>query len=256
MVRSTKSGDVHLLQVPARNVEKYISREEHEQLIAPRLAELYRDVKPVGKRDRPRGLDVHEHRLLESVRRKPACPSSEIYRNAGFANSAGFGIKKRLIKRGYLSEYETNLGRKGRRAMILCLTEKAVKELNLAAGPGRGSFLHKQLQQKLKLVAEGLGFSAVIEESLNGTPEGADIGLAKDGLRIAVEVSVTTKPSHESAHVGRALKAGYGLVILTFLQSEKRDRTEELVKSQYPNEVVERVRFCLANELARVLERI
>lgn len=73
---------------------------------------------------------------------------------------------------------------------------------------------HRYLQMLIKRMAEQRGYKAVIEEQ---TPDGngrVDVGLERDGKKIAFEVSVTTDEAHELQNIRKCLNAGYGKVIV------------------------------------------
>jgi hypothetical protein len=79
---------------------------------------------------------------------------------------------------------------------------------------------HRYLQTLIKKIAESKGFKADIELL---TPDGKgriDVGLEKDGLKIACEVSVTTDATWEVHNIKKCLAAGYDQVILCSSQAK------------------------------------
>ncbi|HUI28927.1 MAG TPA: type IV secretion system DNA-binding domain-containing protein [Candidatus Acidoferrales bacterium] len=73
---------------------------------------------------------------------------------------------------------------------------------------------HRYLQNLIKLTAEDWGYSATIEEP---TPDGkgrVDVGLEREGKKIAFEVCVTTDEVHELKNIKKCLAAGYDKVVV------------------------------------------
>jgi len=86
---------------------------------------------------------------------------------------------------------------------------------------------HRYLQNLVKHMAEERGYRAIIEQP---TPDGqgkVDVGLERDGKKIACEISVTTTSEHELSNIQKCLRAGYDTVILC----SQEKRTLEKVKS-------------------------
>jgi hypothetical protein len=79
---------------------------------------------------------------------------------------------------------------------------------------------HRYLQTLIKKMAEQRAYRAVIEEP---TPDGGrvDVGLEREGKRIAVEISVTTGDTQELHNVEKCIRAGYDPVIVC--SSEKKN---------------------------------
>jgi hypothetical protein len=73
---------------------------------------------------------------------------------------------------------------------------------------------HKYLQNLIKKMVESKGFKAVIEEPVNNGEGRIDVGLSKDELKIAVEISVTNTIGNEVQNVHKCIAAGYQTVIM------------------------------------------
>ncbi len=65
----------------------------------------------------------------------------------------------------------------------------------------------------IKQIAEKNGYRAVIEEEIPEKSGRVDVGLEKDGEKIACEISITTTPEHEFKNIEKCLKAGYNKVL-------------------------------------------
>jgi hypothetical protein len=77
----------------------------------------------------------------------------------------------------------------------------------------QNSSQHRYLQTLIKKMAEQRGYKAVIEEI---TQDGGrvDVGLERDGKRIACEIAITTEDIHELHNIEKCLRAGYDPVIV------------------------------------------
>jgi hypothetical protein len=106
---------------------------------------------------------------------------------------------------------------------------------------GRGGPTHRELQNLIKAKAEALGFHTTLEQSVLGGKGSVDVALEKSGLRIACEISITTRVEHEVGNVLKCLEAGFPHVALI---SNDADRLRQIGSA-----VRERV---AENEFARV----
>ena len=109
------------------------------------------------------------------------------------------------------------------------------------------------MQSELKKRIEQLGFVTVIEQSINGSPEACDLGLDRNGTKIAIEIVVTSRPAQEVVHIEKNLDAGFDHVVLSFLNSKVLGKTRELAASRYPKETLDKVSFCIVNKILEVL---
>jgi len=89
---------------------------------------------------------------------------------------------------------------------------------------GRGGQEHKYLQHLIKRLAEERGFRGVIEQPVNDGQ--IDVVLTRDGLAIAVEVSISTDTSHEVENVRKCLAAGYTHVALICPEARRRQKCQ------------------------------
>lgn len=268
IVRFMRSKDLHRATVPFEPVDKFIPREELDRLMAPRLAELHADViparaaatatiapsrTPTPNRPPRLVLDADERCLLESVARDPDRSSSDVYKELGNPSKA-FRTKQRLVAKGYISEVPTTLGKGGKRAIYLVPDPVVFAELGIPLGPGRGKALHKHFQAEFKAQAERLGFTASIEDGASSTPAAPDLAVRKPGLQVAVEISITSKPSTEAQNIEKNISLGFDRVILTFISKHALEKARAIATERYPAEVLERVTFCLVNAFTQAIE--
>lgn len=72
---------------------------------------------------------------------------------------------------------------------------------------------HRYWQNMIKKIAEERGYKAEIELSVLHGKGQVDVSLERDGTRIAVEISVSTKPAWELHNIKKCLEAGYDMII-------------------------------------------
>ena len=123
-------------------------------------------------------------------------------------------IKKALLAKGLVEELSINLGRNTQGiAKFLELTEfgyRALKRKCPTMRPLNTSPEHWWWQRRIEHFYRDQGYEAEIEMALNG--KRADVGLIKDGVKIAVEVGMTAK--NEVVNVRRDLGAGFERVLV------------------------------------------
>ena len=263
IVRLTKSRDLHKVTVPLLQVDKFIPRTDVDRLMADRLADLNRDVVPARRNPPPATVDQQaperlpiddeERAFLECLAKNFERPSTGVYKELGIGESRGHRLKKRLLGRGFISQVTTNLGKGGKRAKFLIPTAMVCEDMGIKLGSGRGGALHRHFQAGLTSLAEQHGYSAVVEESVNGSSVAADVGMERNGERIAVEICVTSKPATESANIEKSLKLGFNRVVLTFVNRQVLEKTREISTSRYAADIMERVSFCLVNQFMSAL---
>jgi len=93
---------------------------------------------------------------------------------------------------------------------------------------GRGGPIHRDIQNRIKAVAEEIGFRATLESQI-GTG-GADLLLERLEQRIAVEISVTTGVTHEVGNLLKCLTGNYGLIALIAADERKAKQIIEKVR--------------------------
>ncbi len=87
---------------------------------------------------------------------------------------------------------------------------------------------HRYLQTLIKRMAESRGYKATLEEP---TPDGkgrVDVGLLRNGKRIACEISVTTTEVWETHNIEKCLAAGYESVIVCSTDKRNLERIHNL----------------------------
>jgi hypothetical protein len=128
--------------------------------------------------------------------------------------------------------------------------------LTPAAPPvsGRGGAEHKYLQHLIKRLAEDRGWKATIEEEVLDGMGRVDVALARDGKRIACEISVSTDPEHELANIQKCLAAGFDSVIVLARERSTCRDLSRLAQSALTTESIARLTICSPEELLAHLD--
>jgi hypothetical protein len=109
---------------------------------------------------------------------------------------------------------------------------------------GRGGAQHKAIQERLQAEARALGFFAVVESPIPGkTVRAADLGLKRESLTIAVEITVTTTTDHEFGNVKKCLDAGYSRVAVVSPEPERLEAIATAVEAGLGAEAARKVTY-------------
>lgn len=184
--------------------------------------------KPVMPKEKIQSITFQEKAFLECAHNNPILSVTSIYKKQKLSAYMGDKYKNELKGKGLIMEVQTHLGRGSKIAKFLLLTERGLSSLGIQfdADDGKGGTLHRYWQSTIKIHAEGNGYKAVVEEPIADSKETVDIGLEKDGRKIAFEVSVTTGLEHETDNLKKCIKAGYAKTVILFLTEEKMHRFE------------------------------
>jgi hypothetical protein len=120
---------------------------------------------------------------------------------------------------------------------------------------GRGGQQHKYLQQLIKRLAEERGYHVVIEDPVLAGIGSVDVSLARNGNRIACEISVSSTSHYELKNIHKCLAAGFDQVIV--LSSEKKALTKikKLATEEFDAATRQRVFFFLPEEFVAFLDQ-
>jgi hypothetical protein len=91
---------------------------------------------------------------------------------------------------------------------------------------GRGGSVHTELQNLAREWGEARGFRATIEEEILGGAGRVDVALIRDGLRLAVEVAISSKPAEVAAAITKDIAAGFTTVAIVAPDDGLRGRIE------------------------------
>jgi DNA-binding NarL/FixJ family response regulator len=116
--------------------------------------------------------------------------------------------------------------------------------------------VHKEIQSRIKKVAQALNFVATIEKKiLEG--QGIDVLLERDDATIAVEICVSTPTSHElDNNVRKCLDAGYTSIFLLSPDENRLHTINKALRNQFPPETTARIRCMTPDEFVAYLDNL
>lgn len=135
--------------------------------------------------------------FLECISKNPDMFVTHIYKTLELSGYKGDRIKEKLLEKELIVQEKTKKGKKGRLAKVLVITDLGTLILKRLLPAGKGGEFHKQLQAMIKEQAEVFGWKANIEERIPHSLDSVDVGLKKDDVKVAIEVSSTTLPDQE-----------------------------------------------------------
>jgi len=97
--------------------------------------------------------------------------------------------------------------------------------------------------------AEVFGWKAVVEKRIPRSLENADVELRKDDIRVAVEISSTTRPEHEIQNIKKCLEAGYDYILAVCPDNKRLSLLKTEVKKVFSFKERERIRFYHSDQL-------
>jgi hypothetical protein len=119
--------------------------------------------------------------------------------------------------------------------------------------PGKGGSQHRYLQQLIKGLAGERGFRAVIEEAVDGGQ--VDVGLHRDDLSIACEISVTSTPDYEAMNLAKCLRAGF-VRVWAIAPDQKRKRGIEARAKERLGEDAAKIDFLTPEDIVFFLDQL
>ncbi len=125
-----------------------------------------------------------------------------------------------------------------------------------AATPGRGGPLHKELQRLARTWSEAKGFRAALEQDILGGAGRVDVVLERGGVRIAVEIAVTSTAADVADSVLRCVAAGFTHVIVTSADAELLRQSAQCSAEVVPSKDREKVRFLSPDGLRMFLDEL
>jgi hypothetical protein len=95
---------------------------------------------------------------------------------------------------------------------------------------GRGGVQHQAIQQKIKAVAEELGFRVIVEKSVLDGKGSIDLILERQGEAIACEINVESTIDYEMGNIAKCLKAGFARIAVICPRPDRLVRLGEAVR--------------------------
>jgi len=119
----------------------------------------------------------------------------------------------------------------------------------------KSSSQHRYLQTLIKRMAQDKGFRVIVEEATPNKDGRVDVGLERNGKRIACEVSVTTGDEHELGNIVKCLEAGYDAVVLCSSDRKTLDKVKRLATQRLSEPDLAKVFFLQPEDLFFYLEQ-
>mgnify|MGYP000055855061 CR=1 FL=1 len=238
-------------------VEAGLEKEKRPErkIKVPKPSALLKTSKKVAAKDKDE-LSIEEGIFLEYISKHPGMFVTKIYKSLGLSGYKGNKIKENLIKKGFIIQEETRKGHLGRLAKILTITNEGVSLLKKRPSPGKGGNFHKHFQMMIKEQAELFGWKAKIEERIPRTLESVDVGLTKDEMRVAIEISSTTQPDQEIYNIRKCLEAGYDYVISVCDNKENLQAIKKEARKNFTVRERERIRFYVPEQVKGFLSSL
>ena len=209
-----------------------------------------------AKKTKKEGPSSDEKGFLKFVLEHPGMFVTRIYQALKLSGYKGDKLKEGLTEKGLIVQEETREGRGGRLAKIITPTDKAASIFQETPLTGKGGDLHRHLQAMLKEQAETFGWKAIIEEKIPRSLETVDVGLRKDDLWVAIEISATTGADQEIQNFRKCLDAGYDFVFSVCDDEKKLSSLKAEVRKGFLFKERERIRFALPGQVKDLLHSI
>jgi hypothetical protein len=119
---------------------------------------------------------------------------------------------------------------------------------------GKGGSQHRYVQHLIKGLGEDRGFRAVIEESAGDGQ--IDVALHREGLSIACEISVTSKPEYEAQNLVKCLRAGFAHVFAVAADARRLRAIEAQARERLSGQDMARILFTTPELVADALDRL
>jgi hypothetical protein len=121
---------------------------------------------------------------------------------------------------------------------------------------GKGGEQHQAIQQRLKRVAEELGFRATIEKQIVDGQGSVDVLLERTDAVIACEISITNTIDYEVGNVRKCLKAGVPYVAIICTDEKRLGKIKAAVKSSLGPEASHPVAYFLPDQFIEHLKSL
>lgn len=188
-------------------------------------------------------LSPDEKSFLEFISQHAGMFVTKVYKALQLSGYKGDRLKSSLIDKDLIVQQETRKGLRRRLAKILSLTDKGANVVKKLSLKGKGGDLHRQLQDRIAEQAEVFGWQAVIEKRIPRSLESVDVELRKDDIRVAIEISSTTKAEHEIQNIKKCLEEGYDYILAVCSDDKRLSLLKTEVKKVFSFKERERIRF-------------
>ncbi len=119
----------------------------------------------------------------------------------------------------------------------------------------KNTSFHRYLQTLIKRMAEQRGFKAIIEEPTTDKQGRVDVGLERNGERVACEITVTTKDEHEIKNIEKCFRSGFQKVLLCVPDKTRIEELQKLITEQFDEEYITKIFIVHPDDLFLFFER-
>jgi hypothetical protein len=196
-------------------------------------------------------LDEQQIAFLRYITEQPETPVSAVYKAVGVSGWKGEKLRDALKQQGLLQEVAVRREGAGRPTKFFIPTFTAFELLRREPPNGRGGAIHRYLQQVVVAGATRKGYSAQVEKAI-GNGAIVDVHLEREGVRIACECVVVSKPQREIGHIKNALNADYNKVFVVFAEQRTLERTQEAMNGEFSVEELSKVSLLPLSKLSGV----
>ena len=120
---------------------------------------------------------------------------------------------------------------------------------------GKGGEAHTKLQKEVQNIAHDLGFGAEIEKHI-GEGKHVDVEIFGGGQRIAVEISITTSPEHETENIQKCIDVGYRSILIVSNAKKKLSVIKRHAQETFDTGALEAIQFLSPKEVYAYLQPI
>lgn len=214
--------------------ERYCRRRSEVEAELARVSDRASDKVIVGTARPLERYDPAELAFLEQAAKHPGDSVTAICAALDLSGSRASRIRRELTRKGLLTEVDTRLGRKGRRAIYAVPTFKGYQAIGEKPPAGRGGPVHKHFVEVIARWAAQKGYQITKEQKLE---EGwVDLVLSREGQVTAIELSVTSTTEREINNLNKCLEAGYSRVVMLFLDRGVQQRYVNQIDQRFSGE--------------------
>jgi hypothetical protein len=114
---------------------------------------------------------------------------------------------------------------------------------------------HRYLQTLIKRMADQRGYKAIIEEPTSDGLGRVDVGLMRNGEKIACEISVTTNNEHELQNIEKCLRSGYQKILLCIPEKKRMETLRKLIAEKLDSTQIDNIFLMLPDNLYLFFEQ-
>ncbi len=167
-------------------------------------------------------------------------PVTEYYQLLRFTRRKGDEAKNAALKLKLLVSHEWHSGQRGGKTVLLEPTKAAFEMFNLTPIYEGPRFMHRFLQENVRLEGTARGYTVHLEKSINR--KRLDAVLERHGRMIFVECATTNK--HECTNIRKDLRAGVDRIVIIGLDKKIVASVKKKIGKEFSKDILTHVRVC------------